>query len=91
MKEKILTLHPQGKSGKNIDREKYDLIKSAILKALSDGKSLTHTQLNNDVKKQLKSRFEGTVEWYLETVKLDLEARKTIKRETLSKPSKYYS
>jgi len=29
--EKILTKHPLGKSGKNIDRKKYDTLKKAIL------------------------------------------------------------
>jgi hypothetical protein len=32
--EKIQTKHPLGKNGKNIDREKYDTIKKAILAAL---------------------------------------------------------
>ena len=32
--EKILTKHPSGKTGRNIDREKYDTLKKAILWAL---------------------------------------------------------
>ena len=34
MAEKILTKHPLGKSGKNIDRKKYDTLRKAILSAL---------------------------------------------------------
>lgn len=36
----------------------------------------------------VKDTFEGGVQWYGETVKLDLEARKIIER-TSTKPEKY--
>ena len=87
MAEKILTKHPLGKSGKNIDRQKYETLKKAILSALR-GKELTHTELFKQLKKSLKGKFSGNVSWYGETVKLDLEARKIIER-TSSKPQKY--
>jgi len=32
--KKILTKHPLGKSGKNIDKQKYETLKRAILSAL---------------------------------------------------------
>jgi putative nucleotidyltransferase with HDIG domain len=85
--EKILTKHPLGKSGKNIDKQKYDKLKGVILSVLKN-KELTHTELFNQLHKRLKDRFSGNISWYGETVKLDLEARKTIER-TSSKPQKY--
>jgi hypothetical protein len=85
--EKILTKHPSGKSGKNIDKQKYETLKKAILSALQ-GKELTHTELFSQLNKALKSKFSGNISWYAETVKLDLEARKIIER-TSSKPQKY--
>ena len=85
--EKILTKHPLGKSGKNIDRKKYDTLKNAILSALRKN-DLTHTELFSRVNKSLKGKFLGNISWYGETVKLDLEARKMIGR-TSSKPQKY--
>jgi hypothetical protein len=85
--EKILTKHPLGKSGKNIDRKKYETLKNAILSALRN-KELTHTELFNQLNKSLKNKFSGNISWYGETVKLDLEARKIIER-TSSKPQKY--
>ena len=85
--EKILTKHPLGKSGKNIDRQKYETLKKAILSALKN-KELTHTELSNQLNKSLKGKFSGSVSWYGETVKLDLEARKIIER-TSAKPQKY--
>ena len=85
--EKILTKHPLGKSGKNIDKQKYETLKKAILSALQN-KELTHSELFSQLNKGLKSKFSGNVSWYGETVKLDLEARKIIER-TSSKPQKY--
>ena len=85
--EKILTKHPQGKSGRNISKESYDLLKTAILTALQK-KELTHNELFDQLSKNLKGKFSGNVSWYGETVKLDLEARKIIER-TDSKPQKY--
>jgi Family of unknown function (DUF6958) len=85
--EKILTKHPLGKSGKNIDRRKYDTLKKAILSALRKN-DFTHTKLFSQLNKNLKGKFSGNISWYGETVKLDLEARKIIER-TASKPQKY--
>ena len=85
--EKILTKHPQGKTGRNISKKSYDKLKTAILAALSK-KELTHTELFEQLNKNLKGKFDGNISWYGETVKLDLEARKIIER-TDSKPQKY--
>ena len=85
--ENIQTKHPLGKSGKNIDREKYDAIKNTILSALRKN-DLTHTELFSRLNNSLKGKFSGNISWYGETVKLDLEARKIIER-TASKPQKY--
>ena len=88
MEEKILTKHPLGKSGKNISKEKYELVKKAIIVALQN-KELTHTELFSQLNKNLKNKFDGNISWYGETVKLDLEARDLIERTT-SKPQKYW-
>ena len=85
--KRILTKHPLGKSGKNIEKQKYETLKTAILSALQ-GKELTHTELFDRLNKSLKGKFSGNISWYAETVKLDLEARKTVKR-TSAKPPKY--
>ncbi len=85
--EKILTKHPLGKSGKIISKQNYETLKKANLSALRN-KELTHTELFNQLNKNLKSKFSGNISWYGETVKLDLEARKMIER-TSSRPQKY--
>jgi hypothetical protein len=85
--EKILTKHPHGKTGRNIDRLIYETVKTAILTALRK-KELTHTELFEQLDKNLKGKISGNISWYGETVKLDLEARKIIER-TNSRPQKY--
>jgi Family of unknown function (DUF6958) len=85
--EKIRTKHPLGKSGKNIDKQKYETLKRAILSTLRN-KELTHTELFKQLNKDLNKKFSGNISWYGETVKLDLEARRLIER-TSAKPQKY--
>ena len=87
-KEKIQTLHPQeGKTNKRISLSKYEFIRDHLLAILAD-QPLTHTELMETLYQQVKDQFEGGVQWYGETVKLDLEARCLIER-TKTKPEKY--
>lgn len=88
MEERIKTQHPQGKQGVNIEKSKYEQVKTAILDAL-DGKPLTHTELTNQVSEKLRGNFDGSIGWYTETVKLDLEARRLIERDTTLSPARY--
>jgi predicted DNA-binding protein (MmcQ/YjbR family) len=84
----IQTLHPdKNKTNKKISLEKYSNIKDTILKILQS-KELTHSELMECLYQKVKDSFIGGVQWYGETVKLDLEARKIIER-TSSKPEKY--
>lgn len=78
--DKILTLHPQGKKGVNISREKYETIRAYILKTVKKHGKITYQQLNKMAIEELKDSFEGSVGWYLVSVKLDLEARNMIER-----------
>lgn len=73
------TLHPRGKRGVNISRAKYEVMKRTILGILRS-RELTHTELTEAVKKKLRGTFEGSVAWYMESTKLDLEARGLIER-----------
>jgi len=79
LEDKILTLHPQGKKGVKISRAKYDTVRASLLKVLR-GRALSHAELTAAVEKDLAGRFDGSIPWYMESVKLDLEARKTIRR-----------
>jgi len=89
MKEsRIMTLHSQGKKGANISHSKYLSVRQAIHKVLNPDNILTHTELLEAVKAELEGKFEGSIGWYTETVKLDLEARGIICR-TDSHPQGY--
>ena len=84
----IQTLHPTvGKTNKAIVASKYEFIKSQLLSILAT-QTLTHTDLMEELYARVKDDFEGGVQWYGETVKLDLEARNMIER-TPTKPEKY--
>jgi hypothetical protein len=86
--EKILTQHPKGKKGVNISKEKYNIIKKAIINQL-ESNELSYTLLTENIKKKLEKKFEGAIGWYVETVKLDLEAKKIIERIPKTKPQLY--
>jgi len=86
MKDMIRTLHPEKKQGVNISREKYEIIRKAIFTILRANKEITFTKLSNAVEKHVGNKFEGSVMWYVTTVKLDLEARGEVKRVPNSRP-----
>ena len=86
MKNMIRTLHPEKKQGVNISREKYEIIRSAILCVLEEQREITFKNLSSAVEKQVNGNFEGSVIWYVTTVKLDLEARGQVKRVPNSRP-----
>lgn len=86
--EKIQTLHPiAGKTNKRISLEKYEVIRENITTILIE-KEMTHTELMEILYDRVKDTFDGGVQWYGETVKLDLEARKIIERVG-TKPERY--
>jgi hypothetical protein len=86
--ERVLTLHPEGKAGVNISREKYDTVSGAIITALRGHGELTFTGLTEEVRRSLEVTFEGSINWYVTTVKLDLEARGRIERLPNSRPQR---
>ena len=72
-------MHPQGKRGVNISRAKYETMKKTILEVLPNG-GLRHHELTFAVESKLKGKFDGSIPWYMEGTKLDLEARSVIER-----------
>lgn len=83
MSKKIQTLHPEGKKGVNISAEKYEQVKAFILDMVSCQGPLSYKELNLLAEKHLAPVFNGSASWYVVTVKLDLEARKILKRVKL--------
>lgn len=83
MEQKIQLKHPAGKKTVSMDKDKYDTLKKVLLNRLKTNGESTHAEILEAITgefKKNKIKFEGSVEWHLEWVKLDLEARKEIKR-----------
>ncbi len=83
--EKILTRRPEGKSGVNINKAKYDAIREAIEESLLAKGDMTYTGLAKAVERRLRN-FEGSIRWYVETVKLDLESCGLVERLPNTRP-----
>ncbi len=89
MDDRILTQHPEeGKQGVNIDRRKYELMRGEILTVIGTYGEITFTELVEAVNERLTGKFDGSISWYLVTVKLDLEACGLTERIPEQKPQK---
>ena len=84
--ERITTLHPQGKKGVNISKRKYDAARDAIIESIGLGKDMTYTRLVEDVRQRIGHSFQGSISWYVVSVKLDMEARGILKRVPGTRP-----
>ena len=92
MDQKVQLKHPQGKNPINMSKNKYDLLKPVVLKYLRAQAKATFTEISAGIAqdfKRNKTKFKGSLPWYLEWVKLDLEARKILKRVPNTSPQEY--
>ncbi len=92
MEQTIQLKHPAGKKAVSMDKGKYDVLKKVLLNRLETKGESTHTEILkaiNESFKKSKTKFEGSVEWHMEWVKLDLEARREIKRIGDKSPVKF--
>jgi len=89
--ERIMTKHPdEGKSGVNISKNKYDIVRKAIIGILNQSRDMTFSELGKAVNRELEGKFDGSVSWYYTTVKLDLEARGIVERVDKSSPQRLH-
>ena len=86
--KRVRTRHPEGKQGVNISRDKYDAMKAAILRCVRSRREVPLQVVREDVESELQGRFDGSVSWYFTTVKLDLEARGSLKRVPGKRPQR---
>lgn len=90
--EKIKLIHPEGKSGVAMNKDKYEMLKISFLSCLQKLKVATFDELVTAVEKDLQKRklkTEGKLPWNLFWVTLDLEAKKEIYKDRSSSPIKY--
>lgn len=88
MSDRILTKHPDGKNGVNIDIKKYQMVRNTLTFILKEHPEITYQELNKEAITRLKGKFEGSISWYVVTVKLDMEARGIIERIPKTSPHK---
>jgi hypothetical protein len=87
---KVLAIHPdKTKQGVRIAESKYDQMRAAIVGAFGDADELGYQEAVARVRKALTGKFDGSIEWYFNAVKHDLEARKILVRATKSSPVRY--
>ena len=86
MDDRILTQHPQGKRGVNISTQKYETVRDAIAVALSGSDGMTYTELVAEVGRRVGGSFDGSVKWYVVSVKQDMEARGLLIRVPGTRP-----
>jgi hypothetical protein len=92
MNEKVQLKHPQGKKPISMSKERYNLLKPAVLRYLRTKGEATFSELSSAIEKDFKTKrqtFQGSLRWHLEWVKLDLEARKVIRRVPNTSPQEY--
>lgn len=92
MEQKIQLKHPQGKKAVSISKDKYELLTTETVKYLTEKKDGTFSDISKSIAqdfKEKKIKFDGSLNWYLEWVKLDLEARQIITRVPKTAPQKY--
>ena len=86
MSDRVLTLHPHGKQGVNIDKRKYETIRNAIATSLHGSDGMTYMELVAEVGQRVAGRFDGSVKWYVVAVKQDMEARGSLRRVPGTRP-----
>lgn len=90
--QKIQLLHPRGKKAVRINGDTYARLKTAIIQFLSEKTEATFSEMTSAIERHFvdeKMPFEGSLTWYLEWVKLDLEARHLIARVPKTSPQLY--
>ena len=76
MIETIVTLHPDpARQGININKQKYDTVRTAILNEIHARGEIALTDLFDTVVFKLGGKFNDAIVWYLIHIKPDLEAR----------------
>lgn len=87
MSEKIQLLNPDpSKKGAVVDKYKYELVKKTILNILHEKGTISFKELMGEVVDRLENSFDDSPSWYCTAMKLDLEAKKEIKRVNQSSP-----
>lgn len=75
MTSTVLTAHPEGKAGVNIEKHTYEIICEAIIHILRDRGEIPLDELDTAVRQHVTEPLVDSLEAYTTSVRLDLEAR----------------
>ena len=81
-KEKVACLNPHSGREMKIEQDIYNLFTKEIKNALRNKKALSFTELTQIIKTNLSSKkikFDGSVDWYVVTIKNDMDAKGELK------------
>lgn len=77
----IRTFRAEGKKGDLIGEEKYEILKSYLLRTIKSYAGIEEGKLYQEALHLFEFVIEEDTEWHIETVLLDLEARGLIQKE----------
>ena len=75
----VLTFRPYGEDGVNVRLDEYLLVKNLIMDCLKK-RDMTHIELTDCVANKMNRTLSSPVDWHVEAVRSDLEARGILHR-----------
>ncbi len=89
MAGRIALRHPQkGKKGVSIDRTTDAAVRGALIDVLQRRGEMTFENLLAALRRRLRGKICGSVDWYATWVKLDLESRKVVEHVPGAQPQR---
>lgn len=92
MDTRIQLLHPEEKTGVTMEQGRYEALRKIMLEHLRNNEGSTQAELVKVIIEEFSRnnvKFDGSIEWHTEWVKLDLEARNEIQRKADRSPITY--
>lgn len=75
-----------------MEKKKYETLKKSLVKAFKTQKEMTFKEMLksviNDLNEQ-KITFQGSVQWHLAWVQMDMEANDELTKDTSKSPQKF--
>lgn len=75
-----------------MEKEKYETLKKSLVKAFKAQKEMTFKEMLKSVTDDLndqKIAFQGSIQWHLAWVQMDMEAKNELTKDTSTSPQKF--
>lgn len=91
--EKIQMKHTDpSKKTVAMEKHKYETLKKSLVKVFNSQEEMTFKEMLKNVTEDLSSQqimFQGSVQWHLAWVQMDMEARKELTKDVSVSPQKF--